>query len=195
MHVFTHHLCRTEDDLREMLRDYMIVNMDWVLNIGKNMLKSTSLEDYIDTVTTPGVPIDPVCVLVLACMFHFHVAIFVSKGVLSTCKDRSLKKCRLRLIFHGSTEFSETVKVGQSKRYSKFLNAHAADGSLLSHLRTKTPGAVPPPELEPTNSELDDGDDTVQLTEDDEIDMDTENRPDMDIPIGLNATDFAASVP
>ena len=26
-------------------------------------------------------------------------------------------------------------------------------------------------------------------------DMDMENRPDMDIPTGLNATDFAASVP
>ena len=35
----------------------------------------------------------------------------------------------------------------------------------------------------------------MQLIEDDEIDMDMENRPDMDIPIGLNATDFAASVP
>ena len=163
--------------------------------MGVSGLKSTSLEDYIHTVTTQGVQIDPVCVLVLAHMFHFHVAIFVSKGVWSTCKDRSLKKCRFGLIFHGGTEFSETVKVGQSKWYSKFLDAHAVDGALLSHLRTKTPGAVPPPELEPTNSELEDGDDTVQLTEDEDIDMDMENRPDMDIPIGLNATDFAASVP
>ena len=108
--------------------------MDWVLNIGKNVLKSTSLEDYIDTVTLPGVPIDPVCVLVLAHMFHFHIAIFVSKGVWSTCKDRSLKKCRFRLIFHGGTEFSETMKVGQSEWYSQFLDAHAANGALLSHL-------------------------------------------------------------
>ena len=119
----------------------------------------------------------------------------MSKGVWSTCKDRSLKKCRFGLIFHGGTEFSETVKVRQSKRYSQFLDAHAANGALLSHLRTKTPGVIPPPELEPTNSELEDGDDTVQLTEDEEMDMDMENRPDMDIPTGFNATDFAASVP
>ena len=125
--MFTHHLCLTEDDLREMLHDYMITNMDWVLNIDKTVLKSTSLEDYIDTVTTPGVPIDPICVLVLACMFHFHIAIFTSKGVLGTCKDRSLKKCRFRLIFHGGTEFSETVKVGHSEWYSQFLDAHAAN--------------------------------------------------------------------
>ena len=169
--------------------------MDWVLNIGKNVLKSTSLEDYIDTVTMPGVLINPVCVLVLACMFHFHVASFVSKVVWSTCKDRSLKKCRFGLIFHGGTEFSQTVKVGQSEWYSQFLDTHAANGALLSHLRTKTPGVIPPPELEPTNSEFEDGNDTVQLTENEDMDMDMENRPDMDIPTGLNATDFEASVP
>ena len=76
-----------------MLCDYMITNMDWLLNIGKTVLKATSLEDYTDTVTMPGVPIDPVCVLVLAHMFHFHIAIFISKGVWSTSKEKLLKKC------------------------------------------------------------------------------------------------------
>ena len=76
IHIFTHHLRQTEDNLREILHDYMIMNMDWLLNTGKTVLKATSLEDYIDTVTTPGVPINPVCVLVLACMFHFHIAHF-----------------------------------------------------------------------------------------------------------------------
>ena len=199
LHIFRHHLRWTEDDLREMLRDYMLTNMDWLLNIGKTMLKATSLEDYIDSVTTPGVPIDPVCVLVLEHIFHFSIAIFVSKGVWSTSKEKSLKKCQFGLIFHGGTEFSETVKVGQSERYSKFLDTHEAQGALLSHLRSKTPGIVPPPEVEPTNSDLEDGDDTVQLTEnedeDENMDMDIEKRPDMNIPTGLNVTNFAASVP
>ena len=52
---------------------------------------------------------------------------------------------------------------------------------------------------EPKHLELEDGDDTVQLTEnedhDEEMDMEIGNRPDMDIPTGLNVTDFAASVP
>ena len=125
--------------------------------------------------------------------------IFISKGVWSTSKEKSLKKCQFGLIFHGGTEFSETVKVGQSERYSKFLDTHAAQGALLSHLRSKTPGVVPPPEVEPTNSDLEDGDDTVQLTEnedeDENMDMDIEKRPDMNIPTGLNVTNFAASVP
>ena len=105
-----------------MLHNYMITNMDWVLNIGKTM-KSRSLEDYIDTVTLPGDPINPFCVLVLAHMFHFHIAIFVSKRVWGTFRDRSLKKCRFGLIFHGGTEFSETVKAGESEQYSKFLDS------------------------------------------------------------------------
>ena len=64
----------------------MLANMEWVMIIGKTVLTSTTLEDYIDTVMMPGFPIDPVCVLVLAHMFHFHVAIFITKGVWSTCK-------------------------------------------------------------------------------------------------------------
>ena len=113
----------------------------------------------------------------------FTLLIFISKGVWSTSKEKVLKRCRFVLIFHGSTKFSETVEVGQSERYSKFLDAHAAQGALLSHLRSKTPGVVPPPKVEPTNSDLEEGDDTVQLTEnedeDENMDMDIEKRPDI----------------
>ena len=174
IHIFTHHVRQTEDDLREMLRDYMLANMEWVMKIGKTVLKTTTLEDNIDLVTTPGFPIDPVCILVLARMFHFHIAIFVTKGVWSTCREKSLKKCRFGLIFHGGSEYSETVKVGQAERYASFLAAHAKKGILLSHLRKKTPGAVLPPPPPPPQDE----------------EMETEGRPKMDIPTGLAQQDM-----
>ena len=133
----------------------MLANMEWVIIIGKTVLKSTTLEDYIDPITMPDFPIDPVCVLVLARMFHFHVAIFVTKGVWSTCREKSLKKCRFGLIFHRGSEFSETVKVSQAERYATFLDAHAQKGVLLSHLCNKTPGAVlPPPPPPPQDEEM-----------------------------------------
>ena len=70
-----------------------------MLHIAKNILEAqdTSLEDYIDTMTTPGTPIDLVCVLVLARIFHIHIAIFLKKSVWCTSRERSLKKTQTDL--------------------------------------------------------------------------------------------------
>ena len=161
----------------------MISHIDWTITIAKTVLNRNriSVEDYIDTVTTPGMAIDPVCVLVLARMFHFHAVIFLKKGVWSTCKDKSLKKCHMGLIFHGGSNFSETVKIGESDSYQSFLDKYTKQGVLLSHLHSKTPGGaiqvkpVPAtqPDTEPTDCESSD---------------DVAN--DMDIPTGLNDTDL-----
>ena len=162
LHVFTHYLRRTEDYLHEMMQDYMISHIDWTITIAKTVLNRNgiSVEDYIDTVTTPGMAIDPVCVLVLARMFHFHAAIFLKKGVWSTCKDKSLKKCRMGLIFHGGSNFSETVKIGESDSYKSFLDNYTKQGVLLSHLCSKTPGGAiqvkPVPATQPTDCESSD---------------------------------------
>ena len=175
LHIFTHHLKRTEDDLREMLRDYMLANSEWMLDIAKSVLleQDMTLEDYIDTVTTPGSPVDAVCILVLAKIFNMHVAIFLKKGVWCTSKDRSLKKCRLGLIFNGNGQFTETVKAGHSAKYIEFLKRHQQSGELLSHQRTKMPGI--PPKFERTVPP--------------EPEYDREDRPEMDIPSILTSTD------
>ena len=87
------------------------------------------------------------------------------------------------LIFHGSSEFSETVKIGESASYNSFVHEHTKKGTLLSHLHSKTPGASVPatqPDMEGTNGETSDN--------------------EMDIPTGLagagtpEETDFAAGV-
>ena len=68
----------------------MISHMEWTITIAKTVLhkQGISVEDYIDTVTTPDMAIDPVCVLILARMFHFHAAIFLNKGIWSMCKEK-----------------------------------------------------------------------------------------------------------
>ena len=168
LHIFTHHLKGTEDDLREMLRDYMLANSEWMLAIGKSVLEKwdTTLEDYIDTVTTPGAELDAVCILAIAKLFNIHVAIFLKKGVWCTSKDRSLKNCRLGLIYHGNGEFSETVREGQSAKYFQFLSQFTKSGELLSHQRTRMPSVPPKREK------------TVVA----EPESDTEGHPEMDIP-------------
>ena len=102
-----------------------------------------------------------------------HVAIFLKKGVWCTSKDRSLRKCRLGLIFNGNGQFTETVKVEQSDRYIEFLRRHEQSGELLSHQRTKMPGI--PHKFERTVPP--------------EPEYDREDRPEMDIPSILTSTE------
>ena len=153
----------------------MLSHCDWMLKVAKPVLEQldTSLEDYIDTVTTPGNATDAVCVLVLARVFKIHVAIFMCKGIWCTSKDRSLKKCRLGLIYHGGGSFSETVKIGQCENYAAFLQKCSDSGKLLSHLHKAMPG-IPPKFLQrqPAESE-----------------NETETRPEMDIPSILDKND------
>ena len=56
--------------------------LDWVVKISARVLKQhlQSLEDYIDDITTPGVPLDPIALLVFARMYKIHIAIFTAKG-------------------------------------------------------------------------------------------------------------------
>ena len=156
-----------EDDLRELLHDFMLSHCDWMLKVAKPMLEQldTSLEDYINTVTTP--------VLVLARIFKIHIAIFMRKGVWCTSRDRSLKKCWLGLIYHGGGTFSETVKIGECENYAAFLKKCCNSGDLLSHLRKTMPGI--PPKFLPRQPA--------------ESDNETEAQPEMDIPSILNDMD------
>ena len=110
LHIFSHHIQKTEDQLWEILRTYML--QQWVQHISCIMLKDVkvSLEDYIDTITTPGVPIDFLAIVVLCRAYHFHLAVYTSKGVWATCRQKSINKCCIqhclqwKFHFHGDCE-------------------------------------------------------------------------------------------
>ena len=68
IHIFTHHIQKTEDQLREILRREMLKHLDWVEKLCRVVLSevNVSIEDYIDTMSTPGVPLDFTAIVVLA---------------------------------------------------------------------------------------------------------------------------------
>ena len=113
IHVLTHHIRLTEDQLRENLRCYIMNRLDWVAKISARVLKQReqSLEDYIDDITTPGVPLDPIALLVFARMYKIHIAIFTAKGIWATCRDTTLKKVRFVLLWYGANKFMESLKI------------------------------------------------------------------------------------
>ena len=110
LHIFSHHVRKTKGDLMDMMRDFMLIFINWVICLTGKVLSKTivSVEDYIDTITIPGFILDPVGLVVLAHMFLIHEAVFLSSGAWSTSRNKSLKLCQFRLIYQGNGEFSET---------------------------------------------------------------------------------------
>ena len=88
IHFFTHHIMKTEDELREIMHSKMIQHSEWLQKVSKIVLKdvNVSVEDYIDSMSTPGVPMDFVALLALCRFYHFHVAVFTSIGVWTTAR-------------------------------------------------------------------------------------------------------------
>ena len=73
-----------------MMRGFMLDNLDWVDTLSKTLRKENkiTLEDYIDTATTDGEPLDFLGLVVLCRMYHIHVGVFCSTGVWSTRREK-----------------------------------------------------------------------------------------------------------
>ena len=144
LHYFTHHISKTEDELREILHDKMIQHLPWLQQVSKVVLKdvNVSIEDYIDTVTMPGVPLDFVALLALSRFYHIHVAVFTTKGMWLTSRKTKENDCIFSVVYHGNFSFSETVSQGNGDQYREWIAEHARQGRMPSHQRNCIPGAV-----------------------------------------------------
>ena len=118
------------------------------------------VENYIDSITTPGVPLDFVRLTVLCCIFHIHVGVFFNNGCWCTSHEKDLSKVRFRIVFHGNLTFTETVRKGWSEKYLFWIQTRQSQGKMPSHSRTHVPGLL--------KCELpaDEESDIVQLSED-----------------------------
>ena len=109
--------------------------LNWVEKISACVLKQCdqSLEDYIDEITTPGVPLDAIALLVFTWMYKIHIAIFTAKGIWAMCHDTMLKKVWFVLLWYGENKFMETVKIGKSENYKYWIHEQSTLQRTPSH--------------------------------------------------------------
>ena len=157
LHIFSHHIECTEDDLREILRDFVLQNIDWFTNITSIVREYSNLtvEDYIDNLTTPGVPLDFVGITVLSRIYHIHVGVFFKNGAWGTSKHKNFESARFGLVYNGNLKFTETVRTGWGEQYLTYIEGRLAQGKMPSHERTVMPGLALKPELNEQIAETD----------------------------------------
>ena len=144
LHIFSHHISKTEDDLRDLLRTFMLGHLDWINQISEIVLTevNVSVEDYIDSITSPGVPIDFVAIVALCRMYHIHLAVYTAKGMWSTSRERHIKNCLFGVLYRGNFEFTEVIREGSNDDYTRWLEMRQEQGKLPSHNRTAFPDEV-----------------------------------------------------
>ena len=73
----------------------MLTHTDWLEVVNKTVLQdvSVSMEDYIDTITTPGVLLDFIAITVLCRAYHMHVSVFTSDAIWMTSINKKLESC------------------------------------------------------------------------------------------------------
>ena len=92
----------------------MLLHTEWVTSLTSTVCKYTQvpIEDYIDSITTLGVPLDFVGLTVLCHIFHIHVGVFFNNRCWCTSRAKDLSKARFGIVFHGDLKFTETVRKG-----------------------------------------------------------------------------------
>ena len=117
----------------------MLANIEWVRKISKKVLQelNTSVEDYIDAITSEGTPLDFIGITVLSRIYHFHVGVFMKNGVWTTAHNVKAQNILFTLVFHSNFDFSETVRNGQEKNYNDWLAHRKSLGKMPSHVKCK----------------------------------------------------------
>ena len=119
LHIFTHHIKKSEDELWNIMGDYMLQRVDWVERLTRVVLKdaNVSVEDYIDSMRMPSIPLD-FCTLVILChIYHIHIAVYTSPGLWATCRKKDIRNCLFGIVFNGNYKFMETVKERKGEEY------------------------------------------------------------------------------
>ena len=113
----------------------MCRRIGWIDHISRIVLKEVniSVEDYINTITTPGFPLDFIGIIVLCRIYHFHLAVYTSTGVWATCRAKSIKDCIFGVVYNGHFKFTETVKKGMEQNYQRWIDQQQQLGRMPSH--------------------------------------------------------------
>ena len=88
-------------------KDY---HKQWIASVGKLfiMKKGLDLSEYLDNLLLPKVPLDELGLLIMACMYHSHIAVIMFDWTWTSEFDLKPTQCHFVLAYCGSLHFLAT---------------------------------------------------------------------------------------
>ena len=92
-------------------------------DISKDILlkKELTVDDYLETMCQKAVPIDEICILILAWMYHLQLCILFKNHYWCALNGADVSMSKIVLIFHGKLGFSDTRKHSETVKSEQYL--------------------------------------------------------------------------
>ena len=109
IHILSHHW-RTRNlklELFAWLNKWY--HIDWIAKVGGDLLhkKGINVEDYCNDLLELNFPLDTLGLLVIACMFHNHIAIILKERIWTIQGNNDIDHCSIFLIYSGGVNFRD----------------------------------------------------------------------------------------
>ena len=110
MHILSHYLRANAAELCAKFPEWIQSHHDWVEAIANPVLskKGSNVDDYIDFIAKPGTPIDEICLLIFARMYHLHMCIIMEDRYWITQHEHDLDRCTVFIAYRGALLFNDT---------------------------------------------------------------------------------------
>ena len=126
-HAFSHMTGHTPKEMRDYLRNFVAKDHHkvWIMNVGITFIakKGLSIDEYLDNLLSPNVPIDELGLLIIVWMYHAHIAVIMYDWTWTTGFDLQPSDCKFVLAYCGGLDFYATCDrvEGMDQDYEIFL--------------------------------------------------------------------------
>ena len=110
IHILSHYW--QTQNLKSELYDWVNkwYHINWIAKVGGEMLrkKGIKVEDYCNDLVELNFPLDTLGILIIARMYHRHIAIILKECIWTTQGSNDTDCCSIFLIFSGGVHFHDT---------------------------------------------------------------------------------------
>ena len=111
-HAFSHLTGHTPKQLRDYMASFIAkdYHKQWIASVGKSFIKKKGLElnEYLENLISPKVPMDELGLLIMARMYHSHVAVIMYDWTWTSGFDLQPTQCHFVLAYCGGLHFLAT---------------------------------------------------------------------------------------
>ena len=110
VHILSHHWHTRNLKLELFAWLNKWYHIEWIQKVGGDLLhkKGIKVEEYCNDLVELNFPLDTLGCLVIAWMFHNHIAIILKERIWTTQGNNDIDRCSIFLIYSGGVNFVDT---------------------------------------------------------------------------------------
>ena len=150
LHIISHHKLVKPTEIRTYLLVWVKKHKNFMEKISKDILtrKKLTLDDYISTVLTPGVPIDEIGLLILTRIYHLKLSVLLKNHYWCALNGSDVSQSEIIIVFCGKLQFTDTRSSSQNVNSKQYHLQHRQSLGVV-----KCPASQPTSEVPPAHTE------------------------------------------